>query len=59
MYVVFNLQLSVRHRVDTDPIMQLNRKMTPFQQEQLERTAFRWLLDLQKPIQNSLREYVS
>ena len=61
-FCFFQLQLRVRHRVQTDVIVQINREMSPFQRQKLETIPFKWLLCLEEPLQISnvvVKELVS
>jgi len=61
LFVVWYLQ-RVRHGLETDQIVQINRRMTAFQRKKLESTPFKWLLCLEEPIQLSdalLRQLIS
>jgi len=48
--VIYNLQLRLRHRVDTYMIVYVNQKMGAVQRQELERTPFRWMLQLEEPL---------
>ena len=50
------------HRVDSDVIVEVNKKLCDFQRAKLERTPFKWLVRMTQPINIScplLRELVS
>jgi len=50
------------HRVDSDVIVEVNKKLCDFQRAKLERTPFKWLVRMTQPINIScplLRELVN
>jgi len=56
------LQIRIFHQVETDVIVEVNRKSYDFQKAKLEKTPFKWLFWMAEPIHIScplLRELVN
>jgi len=52
--VIYNLQLRLRHRVDTNIIVQVNKKMGDLQRQELEKTPFRWMMHMEEALKISI-----
>jgi len=46
--VIYNLQVRLKHRVNTNIKVQVNKKMGDVQRQELEMTLFRWMLHMEE-----------